>query len=45
VEISGGWATDFAELKECGSFPPEGNCATGEKPIGDGKFLWALKPK
>jgi hypothetical protein len=44
VEISGGWATDFAELKECGSFPPEGNCATGEKPIGDGKFLWVLKP-
>jgi hypothetical protein len=44
VEIGGGWATDFAELKECGSFPPEGNCATGEKPIGDGKFLWVLKP-
>ncbi|MBS1861528.1 MAG: hypothetical protein JSS68_07425 [Actinobacteria bacterium] len=44
VEINGGWATDFAELKECGSFPPEGNCATGEKPIGDGKFLWVLKP-
>ncbi|MBS1883067.1 MAG: hypothetical protein JSS97_08945 [Actinobacteria bacterium] len=44
VEINGGWATDFAELKECGSFPPEGNCASGEKPIGDGKFLWVLKP-
>ncbi len=44
VEISGGWANDFAELKECGSFPPEGNCVTGEKPIGDGQFLWVLKP-
>ncbi|HKZ14289.1 MAG TPA: hypothetical protein VJL81_10630 [Solirubrobacterales bacterium] len=44
VEIGGGWANDFAELKECGSFPPEGNCVTGEKPIGDGKFLWVLKP-
>jgi hypothetical protein len=44
VEIGGGWATDFAELKECGAFPPEGNCTTGEKPIGDGKFLWVLKP-
>jgi len=44
VEIDGGWANDFTELKECGSFPPEGNCVTGEKPIGDGKFLWVLKP-
>jgi hypothetical protein len=44
VEISGGWANDFTELKECGSFPPEGGCVTGEKPIGDGKFLWVLKP-
>jgi hypothetical protein len=44
VEIGGGWAVDFTELKECGAFPPEGNCATGEKPIGDGKFLWSLKP-
>ncbi len=44
VEIGGGWANDFTELKECGSFPPEGNCVTGEKPIGDGKFLWVLKP-
>jgi hypothetical protein len=44
VEIGGGWATDFAELKECGAFPPAGNCATGEKPVGDGKFLWVLKP-
>jgi hypothetical protein len=44
VEIGGGFANDFTELKECGSFPPEGNCVTGEKPIGDGKFLWVLKP-
>lgn len=44
VEISGGFANDFTELKECGSFPPEGNCVTGEKPIGDGSFLWVLKP-
>jgi hypothetical protein len=44
VEISGGFANDFTELKECGSFPPEGNCVTGEKPIGDGKFFWVLKP-
>lgn len=43
VEIGGGWATEFAEFKECGSFPPKGNCATGEKPIGDGRFLWVLK--
>lgn len=44
VEISGGFTNDFTELKECGSFPPEGNCVTSEKPIGDGKFLWVLKP-
>jgi hypothetical protein len=44
VEIGGGWANDFAELKECGAFPPAGNCVTGEKPIGDGKFIWVLKP-
>jgi len=44
VEIGGGFVNDFTELKECGSFPPEGNCVTGEKPIGDGNFLWVLKP-
>jgi hypothetical protein len=44
VEIGGGWSVDFAELKQCGSFPPQGNCASGDKPIGDGKFIWVLKP-
>jgi hypothetical protein len=44
ITFAGGWATDFAELKECGAFPGEGNCATGDKPVGDGKFLWVLKP-
>lgn len=44
ITFGGGWAVDFAELKECGAFPGEGNCATGEKPVGDGKFLWVLKP-
>lgn len=45
MEFAGGWATDFAEFKECGTFPPQGDCATGEKPVGDGQFSWVLKPK
>lgn len=45
IQIAGGWATDFAELKQCGSFPPQGDCASPDKPVGDGKFLWVLKPK
>jgi len=44
IQIAGGWATDFAELKQCGSFPPQGNCASDEKPVGGGKFIWVLKP-
>jgi hypothetical protein len=44
ITFGGGWATDFSELKECGAFPGEGNCATGDKPVGGGKFLWVLKP-
>ncbi|HEX8751940.1 MAG TPA: hypothetical protein VF731_00865 [Solirubrobacterales bacterium] len=44
VQFAGDWAVDFAELSQCGSFPPQGNCASDEKPAGDGKFLWALKP-
>lgn len=44
IEFAGGWATDFAELEECGSFPGDGSCATGEKVVGGGKFLWVLKP-
>jgi hypothetical protein len=44
-QLGGGWATDFAELKQCGSYPPQGNCASSDKPVGDGKFIWVLKPQ
>ena len=44
VQIGAGWATDFAELKQCGSFPPQGDCTGIHKPVGDGKFIWVLKP-
>lgn len=44
IQYGGDWAVDYTELKQCGSFPPQGNCTSGEKPAGDGKFLWVLKP-
>jgi hypothetical protein len=45
IQYSGDWAVDYTELKQCGSFPPPGNCTSDEKPAGDGKFLWVLKPQ
>jgi hypothetical protein len=44
-QIGGGWATDFAELSQCGAYPPQGNCTSTEKPVGSGELIWVLKPK
>jgi hypothetical protein len=44
IQLGGGWATDFAGLEQCGSLPPQGNCASMDTPVGDGKFIWVLKP-
>lgn len=44
-QIGGGWAVDFAELSQCGSYPPHGNCASTEKPVGSAEFIWDLKSK
>lgn len=44
--IGGGWANDFAELSECGQFPPEPNCGSGNEALkGSAEIIWVLKPK
>jgi hypothetical protein len=46
ARIGGGWANDFAELSECGQFPPEPTCGSGNEALkGSAEIIWVLKPK
>jgi hypothetical protein len=42
-QVSGGWATEFAMLKVCGSNDPK-NCDPADEPVGTAGLVWSLAP-